>query len=112
MKNPQVAHFKKQIKKGIALGAVVPVVFSPLICFLIFNHRRPQYPDGGAFHFWDFYTTLLTHEMQFPTFLSLCALSNLPVFFWLLKKKKDWIARGMIYSTMVYAIIYFAMKML
>ena len=110
MKNPLVVQSKKQTKIGIALGAVVPVVFSPLVCLLIFNHRRPQYPDGGVFKYWDFYNTLLTHETQFPTFLSLCALSNLPLFFWLLKKKKDWIARGMIISTMAYAMAFFILE--
>ena len=104
------AHYKQQTKKGVALGTIIPVLFSPLVCFLIFSYRTPHHPDGGLFNFWGFYNTLLTHETQLPTFLSLCALSNLPIFFILLQKKKDWIARGMIYSTMAYAIVYFVIK--
>ena len=111
MKNPMVAYYKQQTKKGVALGTIIPVIFSPLVCFLIFSYRTPHHPDGGLFKFWDFYNTLLTHETQLPTFLSLCALSNLPIFFILLNKKKDWIARGMIYSTMAYALVYFILKL-
>jgi hypothetical protein len=105
-----VAHYKRQTKIGVLLGTIVPVIFSPLVCFLIYNLRTPHKPDGALFNFWEFYQTLLTHEVQLPTFLSLCALSNLPIFFLLLKKNKDWIARGMIYSTLGYTIVYFVLK--
>ena len=102
---------KQQTKKGVALGTLIPVIFSPLVCFLIYSYRVPRQADGTNFQFWEFYETLLGHQTQLPTFISLCALANLPVFFYLLNKKKDWIARGMIYSTMAYAIVYFILKL-
>lgn len=107
-----ISHYKQQTKKGVVLGAIVPIIFSPLVCFLLFSYRVPKRGDGTLFNFWEFYDTLLTHETQLPTFLSLCALSNLPFFFLLLRKKKDWVAKGMIYSTIAYAIVFFAMKLL
>jgi hypothetical protein len=107
MKNQMIALKKQQIKKGIILGALAPIIFSPLVCLILYLNLG----NSGGFTFWEFYDTLLIHETELQTFLCLCVLCNLPFFFLFLKKKKDWIAKGIQFGTFAYVVLYAIVKL-
>jgi hypothetical protein len=107
---------QKQKLQGAIIGLVAPILSSPLVCFLLFYFGSPKKIDErgyatGTYHYADFYWNLLTNPTRLPIFISLCTLINLAVFSILLKQDKDWIARGMIYTTLLYAAIYFILKL-
>ncbi len=93
------------------MGLVIPTLSSPLVCLILRMYRTPVGETGHAIPFWDFYAAILNNPVQLPTFISLCTISNLIVFAILLQKQKDWIARGMIFSTICHAIVYFILKL-
>ena len=107
----QVEFYKRQQKKGVSLGAIIPILVSPIVAKILYNYRTPEKPDGEMFTFSEFFDSILDSSTQLPVFISLCAIGNLPVFFLLLRKKKDWIAKGVIYSTIGYALVYFILKL-
>lgn len=97
-------------KRGIVLGALVPVLASPVIAFILFSIRTSTgKASNSAMGFWDYYFALIDHRTESITMISLCALCNLPVFFYLTWKKKDSMAKGMILSTLAWALLYFTM---
>lgn len=106
---------KQKLIKGGIVGLLLPVVSSPLVCYILYQYQKPVKIDErgftvGVFSFWDFYFQLLNNPWKLPTFMSLCVISNLAIFFYLLNKKKEVLARGIIFATMIYAAIFFIMK--
>lgn len=106
-----IKQHKKAKKIGILIGAVTPPLVSPLVCYILFVVNKPRDSFGEFYSYWGFYESLLNYVVKLPTFISLSAIGNLAVFFVLLQLKKDWMARGIIYSTMGWAIIYFTLKL-
>ena len=110
-----MATLKQQIIKGGIVGLLMPVIASPLVCYILYSYQKPVRIDErgftvGIYGFWDFYFQLLNNPWKLPTFMSLCVIANLLLFFYLLNQKKELLARGIMFATMVYAAIFFAMK--
>ena len=111
-----LVHQKEKLN-GAIIGFVAPLLGSPIVCALLYLYREPAKIDDrgfilGTYTYGEFYIHLLTNPNRLPTFITLCTLINLAIFFYLLKKNKDWVARGMIYTTMLYAAIYFVLKLI
>ncbi len=96
------SHQKQQTKKGVVLGTILPVLFSPIVAFILYSYKIPEAGDGSLMTFWEFYDEMFTSQVRLPIFISLCALANRPGFFIFMNKKTDWIGKGMIYSTLGY----------
>lgn len=112
MVNPYLEQKKKDQKLGLLIGTLTPVLFSPVTAYILYSYQPPKTSDGFQMLFWEFYSLLFSDSVKLTTFISLCALVNLPVFFILLQKKKDFIAKGIIYSTIAYAFLFFSIKFL
>lgn len=97
-----------------AVGLILPIIASPLVTKILMLYK-PYKTDNrgmltGQYSFTEFYSELISPG-QLPIFMSLCALANLPVFFFFLWKKKDVKAKGILFGTLVYAAIYMIIKL-
>lgn len=114
MFNNYPPHQREQIK-GAIIGFIAPLLSSPLVCLFLFWFGEPKKIDDrgfitGTYTYFEFYLNLISNPSRLPIFISLCALINLAVFYMYLQKKREWLARGMIYTTLLYTVIYFILK--
>lgn len=85
---------------GTLLGLISPVIV--LIIFYLLNYLHIS--------FYGFLSKYMDHKALVPLF-SLCVIINLGLFFLFIQKEKYYAARGIIFSTLIYAIIIFAYKL-
>ncbi len=85
---------------GTLLGLVSPITV--LIFFYLANYTHIS--------FYSFLSKYMEHKALVPLF-SLCAIINLGLFYLFIQKDKYYAARGIIFSTLIYAIIIFAYKL-
>lgn len=90
---------------GLMMGFFIPVLVSPLIAWIIMQYSR--YSGGLS----GFYDQLFMSPSSSSSMISLSVLCNLPVFFILYKRKWDSTGKGVIMSSIVYAIIVFVLKL-
>jgi len=92
-------NYKREFLIGFLLGLFIPFVFFVISAFLIFN-----------MHVVDFFNHLLFGDI-FTHYLSLMVLFN-GLFFFLLIKKKEYVSRGILFSTFLYAFVVLIIKIL
>lgn len=85
---------------GILLGLI-----SPVIVLIIFYHLNYSYIS-----FYGFLSKYMEYKALVPLF-SLCVIINLGIFYLFIHKNKYHAGRGIIFSTLIYAIIVFAYKL-
>lgn len=85
---------------GLLLGLISPVIV--LVIFYLINYTHIS--------FYGFLSKYMEHKALVPLF-SLCTVINLGLFFLFIQKEKYYAARGIIFSTLIYAIIVFAYKL-
>jgi heme/copper-type cytochrome/quinol oxidase subunit 4 len=85
---------------GLLLGLVSPVIL--LTVFYLINYTHIS--------FYGFLSKYMEYNALIPLF-SLCAIVNLGLFFLFIHYEKYYAARGIIFSTLIYAIIVFAYKL-
>jgi hypothetical protein len=108
---------KKKLLTGVITGLLTPPVFSPVVAAIFYAFFTPRHFDefgfvGQKMGFWEFYLANFESTSKLTVFMSLCVLVNLGVFFWLLKKRQDEVtSRGVIFATLMYAIVVFYYKL-
>lgn len=85
---------------GSLLGFICPVMV--LVIFYLINYSHIS--------FYAFLSKYMEHKALVPLF-SLCSIINLAIFFLFIQFEKYYAARGVIFSTLIYAIIVFAYKL-
>ena len=107
---------KRKLLLGVLVGLVTPPIFSPAVAAIFYAFFTPRHSDefgfiGQKMEFWEFYFANFESIPKLTVFMTLCVLVNLGVFFWLLKKKQDEVtSRGVIFATLLYAIVVFYLK--
>jgi hypothetical protein len=86
---------------GIVVGAVAPLT----VFLLIYLFRYTEYP------FSDYLVHLWQLKLTFKI-LSLCGFANLLIFFYYLRNKMEKAARGIIISTLMYALLFLVFEIL
>lgn len=85
---------------GTLLGFLAPIMV--LIIFYLINYTHIS--------FLGFLSKYMEHNALIPLF-SLCTIINLGLFFLFIQLEKYYAARGIIFATLIYAIIVFAYKL-
>ena len=103
------------IVKFSIVGLILPILASPLVNFILVSQGPKRVDDRGfivgTYTFAEYYQILITNPPKLAIFMSLCALINLPVFFWFLHKQKDYQAKGILMGTLVYFVIFMIFKL-
>jgi hypothetical protein len=103
------------IVKFSIVGLILPILASPLVNFILVSQGPKRVDDRGfivgSYTFSEYYQILITNPPKLAIFMSLCALINLPVFFWFLNKQKDYQAKGVLMGTLVYFVIFMIFKL-
>lgn len=97
------------------VGLLLPILASPIVTWILYN-RKPRTVDDrgfitGTYSYWELFGELVFNPAKLPLFMSLCALINLPVFFYFIKKNMEFRARGVLFGTLVYAVIFMYFKL-
>jgi hypothetical protein len=85
---------------GTLLGIISPIIVLTLFYLINYTHIS----------FYGFLSKYMEHKALIPLF-SLCTIINLGIFFLFIYTEKYYAARGIIFSTLIYAIIVFAFKL-
>lgn len=85
---------------GTILGLISPLMVLVIFYLIYYTHIS----------FYGFLSKYIEHKALVPLF-SLCVIINLALFYLFIQKEKYYAARGIIFSTLIYAIIVFAYKL-
>lgn len=105
----------KIIFKFSLVGLLMPILVSPLVNYILVLQGPKKIDDRGfivgTYSFIDYYKILISNPPKLSIFMSLCALINLPIFFFLLRKEKDFQAKGILLGTLVYFVFFMVFKL-
>ena len=111
--NPQ--ELKKKILQykiiGLSIGIILPILSSPLVVWILVSVVHPKDVDGVPYVVSDFYEDMFKHDHLLRHVINLSCIANLLAFFSFLWLKKDFISKGVIAGTILWAAISIYSKM-